>query len=78
MRRKNRQRYETGGECILKEIYLDNSATTQVDDRVIDYITKVMREHYGNPSSLYDLGLQSHLLMEEAAKSAAALIGGRG
>lgn len=67
-----------GGECILKEIYLDNSATTQVDDRVIDYITKVMREHYGNPSSLYDLGLQSHLLMEEAAKSAAALLGGRG
>ena len=62
----------------MKEIYLDNSATTQVDDRVIDYITKVMREHYGNPSSLYDLGLQSHLLMEEAAKSAAALIGGRG
>lgn len=58
----------------MKEIYLDNSATTQVDDRVIDYITKVMREHYGNPSSLYDLGLQSHLLMEEAAKSAAALI----
>ena len=62
----------------MKEIYLDNSATTQVDDRVIDYITKVMREHYGNPSSLYDLGLQSHLLMEEAAKSAAALIGGKG
>ena len=25
MRRKNRQRYETGGECILKEIYLDNT-----------------------------------------------------
>ena len=62
----------------MKEIYLDNSATTQVDDRVIDYITKVMREHYGNPSSLYDLGLQSHLLMEEAAESAAALIGGKG
>ena len=62
----------------MKEIYLDNSATTRVDDRVVDYIAEVMREHYGNPSSVYDMGLQSHLLMEEAARSAAALIGGRG
>ena len=67
MRRQRTGRRFRLGESILKEIYLDNSATTQVDDRVIDYITKVMREHYGNPSSLYDLGLQSHLLMEEAA-----------
>ena len=62
----------------MKEIYLDNSATTRVDDRVVDYIAEVMREHYGNPSSVYDMGLQSHLLMEKAARSAAALIGGRG
>ena len=62
----------------LKEIYLDNSATTRVDDRVVDYIARVMRESYGNPSSLYDLGLKSHLLLEEARKDVAALIGGKG
>ena len=58
------------------EHYLDNSATTRVDDRVVDYIARVMRESYGNPSSLYDLGLKSHLLLEEARKDVAALIGG--
>ena len=56
MRRKNRQRYETGGECILKEIYLDNSATTQVDQDVAGIACEVMTEVYGNPSSPYLLG----------------------
>ena len=62
----------------MKEIYLDNSATTQVDERVVERIAQVMRENYGNPSSLYDKGLQSQLLFQEAAASVAGLIGGRG
>ena len=62
----------------MKEIYLDNSATTQVDIRVVERIAQVMRENYGNPSSLYDKGLQSQLLFQEAAASVAGLIGGRG
>ena len=62
----------------MKEIFLDNSATTQVDIRVVERIAQVMRENYGNPSSLYDKGLQSQLLFQEAAASVAGLIGGRG
>lgn len=62
----------------MKEIYLDNSATTQVDDPGHRLYHQGDAGALWQPSSLYDLGLQSHLLMEEAAKSAAALIGGRG
>lgn len=63
---------------MVQEIYLDNSATTQVDGRVVDYIAQVMRESYGNPSSLYDMGAHSQRLLREAAASVAGLIGGRG
>lgn len=60
----------------LNEIYLDNSATTQVDDRVIERITEVMRQTYGNPSSLYDMGLAAQLQLQKAAAQVAELIGG--
>ncbi|MBR3004735.1 MAG: cysteine desulfurase [Lachnospiraceae bacterium] len=48
------------------EIYLDNSATTKVDDNVIELIEKVMREDYGNPSSKHMLGVNSEKYLREA------------
>ena len=33
--------------------YLDNSATTRPDDRVVDKMAQCMREGYFNPSSVY-------------------------
>ncbi|MBQ9814858.1 MAG: cysteine desulfurase [Lachnospiraceae bacterium] len=48
------------------EIYLDNSATTRVDDNVIELIEKVMREDYGNPSSKHMLGVNSEKYLREA------------
>ena len=37
-------------------VYLDNAATTQIDAPVIEAMTKVMFEHYGNPSSIHSEG----------------------
>ena len=41
------------------EVYLDNAATTVAFDEVIELSAKVMREDYGNPSSLHNKGLEA-------------------
>ncbi len=47
------------------EIYLDNSATTKPYDEVIEYVAKVSREFYGNPSSLHTKGIESENLVKK-------------
>lgn len=59
----------------MKEIYLDNSATTAVCKEAADRALFVMTECYGNPSSLHYKGLQAQHETERARKSCASLIG---
>lgn len=47
-------------------IYLDNSATTRQYDEVTDLMALVMRENYGNPSSLHTIGFDASNLLFEA------------
>ena len=47
-------------------IYLDNSATTRQYDEVTAAMVRAMQEDYGNPSSLYQLGVDA----EKAVKAA--------
>jgi len=56
---------------IMKKIYLDNAATTPIDARVIDTITQVMTETYGNPSSTHQFGRKAKTIVEQARKSIA-------
>lgn len=49
------------------EVYLDNSATTQVTEGVRDKMVKVMYEDYGNPSSMHLMGVNAEKYMKEAA-----------
>lgn len=50
----------------MKDIYLDNSATTRPYDEVIEKVSEVMREAYGNPSSLHNAGVKAENYIKEA------------
>ena len=41
------------------EAYFDNSATTRCFDSVTDIMVKVMKEAYGNPSSMHNKGVEA-------------------
>ena len=56
------------------EVYLDNSATTKVDDSVINVMEKVMREDYGNPSSKHQKGMDSEKYLKEARTKLAGIL----
>ncbi|MGI6108788.1 MAG: cysteine desulfurase NifS [Eubacteriaceae bacterium] len=58
----------------MKRIYLDNAATTPVDEAVIAEMLPVLRDNYGNPSSIYKEGRDAKKMVEEnRAKVAQAL-----
>ena len=56
-------------------IYLDNNATTPLDPRVCDKMTWFLKEHFGNPSSLYPIGRDAKELVTEAREIIAAALG---
>lgn len=52
-------------------IYLDNSATTRPYEAVIKTLDHLMREEYGNPSSLHRMGLNSEKAVRKARQQIA-------
>ena len=56
---------------MMKQVYLDNAATTPIDKEVITTITEVMIDVYGNPSSSHQFGRKAKAVVEEARKSIA-------
>jgi len=48
------------------KVYLDNAATTQLYPEVIDEITDVLKNNFGNPSSVHSSGRESKVLIEDA------------
>lgn len=49
-----------------KIIYLDNNATTKVDERVLEEMLPYLKEEYANPSSMYDFSRKSSKAIKEA------------
>lgn len=55
-------------------IYLDNSATTQIDEEILEAMLPWMKENFGNASSAYGLGRQARVAIEEAREEIASSI----
>jgi len=55
-------------------VYLDNAATTAMDDRVIEAMLPYMKLHYGNPSSVHSHGREVRSAIEKARKKVAELL----
>lgn len=59
----------------MKEIYLDNNATTKVDEAVFEEMRPYFCELYGNPSSMHFFGGQVQSKVTEARVRVAELLG---
>ena len=59
----------------MKEIYLDNAATTAMSEKAIEAANECMRECWGNPSSLHLAGQKAASRVEEARDIIAEVIG---
>ena len=56
-------------------IYADNAATTKMSDSAIQTMVSLMKETYGNPSSLYAFGQKAKEVLEQAREDVAGVIG---
>lgn len=55
----------------MKKIYLDNAATTPLAEEVIQEMTTVLRENFGNPSSTHSYGQEAKILLENVRRQIA-------
>ncbi|GAB4202009.1 MAG: cysteine desulfurase family protein [Bacteroidia bacterium] len=58
----------------MKTIYLDNAATTPVAEEVVEAMLPYLKEEYGNPSSIHQLGNRTRAVIEEARKKVAEML----
>ena len=56
------------------KVYLDNAATTRIDQEVIDAMIPVMQDKFGNPSSVHSFGRSSRAIIEKSRKQVASYI----
>ena len=59
----------------MRTVYMDHSATTPIKPEVLEKMTQTLRDLYGNPSSIYEVGQRAKVCMEEARGHLASLIG---
>jgi len=55
----------------MKQTYLDNASTTQLRDEVIQVMTDVLKNTFGNPSSTYSTGRSAKAIIETSRKQIA-------
>lgn len=59
----------------VQRVYLDCNASTPLDPRVLDAMLPLLREGFGNASSIHWFGQQARAAVDEAREGVAALIG---
>ena len=58
----------------MNSIYLDNSATTRTFDEVTEYMTHIMKDIYGNPSSMHTLGISAEAEVKKSLERLARIM----
>ncbi len=56
------------------KVYLDNAATTRLDDQVFEAMLPYLKEEYGNPSSIHAFGRKTRSAIEGARKMVSKLL----
>lgn len=59
----------------MRIYFLDSASTTRPYDEVIETMADVMRNHYGNPSSIHEMGQDAKNIIENVREQIAADIG---
>src|SRR6185436_7438156 len=59
----------------MSRIYLDHNATTPPSPAAVDRMSTVLKEEFGNPSSVHYFGQRAKAALDEARSSVAALLG---
>src|SRR6266849_5703010 len=61
----------------MRRVYLDHSATTPVDSRVVEAMLPYLTDKFGNASSVHLFGQEARAAVDRARRQIAALIGAR-
>ncbi|HYV24045.1 MAG TPA: cysteine desulfurase family protein [Pyrinomonadaceae bacterium] len=61
----------------MRRVYLDHSATTPIDARVLEGMLPYLTETFGNASSVHMFGQEARAAVDKARRQVAALIGAR-
>ncbi|HYP53857.1 MAG TPA: cysteine desulfurase family protein [Pyrinomonadaceae bacterium] len=61
----------------MRRVYMDNSATTPADPRVVEAMLPYFSERFGNPSSVHFFGQEARAAVDRARRDVAALVGAR-
>jgi cysteine desulfurase len=59
---------------VKPRIFLDNSSTTRIDDRVLEAMLPYLRERFGNASSIHTFGQEARAAVEDARRAVAELL----
>ena len=59
----------------MKDIYLDNNATTPVDPSVVDTVVRHLTDHFGNAASAHVRGRAAAGVVDSARQRVAELVG---
>lgn len=62
----------------MKQIYLDNSATTKICDEALERYIEVSRSSWGNPSSLHSMGYEAEKIINNTRSEIQTSLGVKG
>lgn len=58
----------------MKRVYFDNAATTPIDPEVAELMCDLLKEKFGNPSSIHSYGRESRAIIERSRKQVASFL----